>query len=91
MTRHLLMGFAVPLLLACAPQEPAQPVDVIIFAGQSNMVGSARIENAPDGLFPLPATIELHDFSRSSKFQRTSGRFGPEASFAAALAEAASA
>jgi len=86
MKKVLLLSFTY-LSLAFLPKVGfAEPTEVIIFAGQSNMMGHAREKNAPVGLFPRPGNIEFHNFSWYANLTPTLGRFGPEASFGATLA-----
>lgn len=42
----------------------APTTEVIILAGQSNMVGQGRLEELPEAYWPMPENISFYDFSR---------------------------
>lgn len=67
--------------------EASDKVEVIVFAGQSNMVGKGLIKNAPDGYYPMPKNVEFHSWGSNSRMEKFDDNFGPELSFAKSLAD----
>ncbi len=63
----------------------SDPLEVIVFTGQSNMVGKGLIKNAPQGYHPMPEAIEFHVMNSKSDLKIFTDNFGPELSFAKAL------
>ena len=68
-----------------------QPVDVFLFAGQSNMLGYGQIHDIPKQISALPDNVHIWDIS-SQKFIRLqnviSPNFGPEIGFALGVTSA---
>lgn len=83
--RGLIILFACYLGLVTTDVEASDKIEVIIFAGQSNMVGKGLIKNAPTGYYPMSKNIEFHSWGSNSRMEDFADNFGPELSFAKIL------
>ena len=73
--RNLFSIAAVAVLLAIVSCEQliaktgSSPAAVFILAGQSNMAGEARVDDAPAKYAALPPNVEFHDFTQGFDYE----------------------